>query len=109
MPLRLILALLLALFATPGMATCCKDGAAVPRMAATMVMPSSATHQHHLPATDDRDMAVHGCIGCIPPDNWQRPALAAPALVPVPALATPLATISAGKVLPPALPPPRLG
>jgi hypothetical protein len=88
--MRLILALMLAMFAMP---------AAAPAACHDMAGPAPATTRHAMPMPmpmpmpttmpgDGQPKAIppHGCIGCIPPSDWLAarilPPLLAPTLVP---------------------------
>jgi hypothetical protein len=100
---RLIFTLLLACLALPAMASApCHDGSGE---MAGMTMP------HTMPAPVDnhepKALAVHACMGCIPPATLLRAGMTAP---------MPLAALPAGRALvrfdrrrmtPPATPPPR--
>lgn len=104
---RFLLALLLAAFAMPGVApAACHDDAPVAHHAM-----SSANHIMPMPdgASDRSALAVHACIGCVPPSDWLGPRVARP-VVPVAAtLVAALTTLSTGAVPAPDLPPPRRG
>ncbi|MEG3088135.1 hypothetical protein [Sphingomonas sp. PB4P5] len=102
---RLILVLLLACLALPAMAAApCHDGSGE---MAGMAMP------HARPAPSDepehKAVAVHACMGCIPPATLLRAALAArlPLATLPPARA--LVRFDRGRMTPPATPPPRAG
>lgn len=98
MLVRLLLTLLLALFAAPAMATDCHGA-----KAAHHEMPSG----HDAPAPSDEALAPHACVGCIPPSDWLGARLDTPPLAPS---ADPVASVTAlrlGQAPPPALPPPR--
>lgn len=103
---RLILALLLAAFALPAMASApCHDGSG--RMAGMTMghdAPSPAPVQDQ-----DKAIAVHSCMGCIPPASMVRPAFAVPLLPEGAMLVAPLARFDARRSSPPATPPPRMG
>lgn len=72
--MRLILALMLAIFAVPTAApAACHDAA--PAAASNHAMPMSGDgHPRAIPA--------HGCIGCIPPSDWLAARILPPLLVP---------------------------
>ncbi len=100
---RMILAVLLAAFAFPAMANGpCHDS---PAMMATMTHHDDAPHK--MPASDERGMAPHVCIGCIPP------ATIAPRPVATPYSYAPIrraiiaSAFAPGLSAPPILPPPR--
>jgi len=100
---RLILMLLLAGLALPAMARApCHDGSA--EMAGT-------TMSHAMPKPNDEPerklVAVHACMGCIPPASLLRAGLAAPRPI---AAMTPMARLvrfDRRRMTPPATPPPR--
>ncbi|MFC3582099.1 hypothetical protein [Sphingomonas hylomeconis] len=101
---RLILVLLLACLALPAMAAApCHDGSTgMAGMAMPHAMPA-APEEHERKA-----VAVHACMGCIPPATLLRAGLAAP----LPRVAVPparaLVRFDRGRISPPATPPPRL-
>ena len=104
---RLILALLLAAFALPAMAVVpCHD-----QQGGMRDMPAGMTMRHDAPAPmpehDRKAIAVHACVGCIPPVSIAHPVFAAP-LRPEGVLRAPsLARFDASLSTPPATPPPR--
>jgi len=108
---RMILALLLAAFAFPAMASgpCHASPAMMPgmmmaAMAAPMAHRQNAQHDR---SDQPRSMAAHVCIGCIPP------AMIAPRPVSTPFTYAPMrraiavTAFAAGRSAPPILPPPR--
>lgn len=104
---RLILALLLAAFALPAMASgpCHEPSGEMLDMSSGMQMRHEAPAP--MPGQDRKAIAVHACVGCIPPASIARPALAVP-LRPEGILRSPaLAHFDAGRSTPPATPPPR--
>ena len=100
---RLILMLLLACLALPAMATApCHDGSAeMTGMAMPHVMPAPV-EEHERKA-----VAVHACMGCIPPATLLRAGLAGPLPIAVLARPVPLVRFDRGRMTPPATPPPR--
>ena len=101
---RLILLLLLACLALPAMAAApCHDGSGE---MAGMAMP------HAMPAVPDaqerKAVAVHACMGCIPPATLRRAAMAGPLPLVALQLRAALARFDRGRMTPPATPPPRL-
>lgn len=99
---RLILALLLAVFAMPAMAAGPCHEAPKPQMMAGMAHGS-----HRAPRRDDHATVPHVCIGCIPPASLAVAAVDARALrVAVPRRIV-VAAFDPAAGLPPALPPPR--
>ena len=103
---RLLLALLLAAFAMPGVASAACHDAPVAHSAM-----SSASHVMPMPddASDRSALAVHACIGCVPPSDWLGPRIARPVLPVAATLVAALTTLSTGAVPAPDLPPPRRG
>ncbi|MEN2785856.1 hypothetical protein ACFOKI_10380 [Sphingomonas qilianensis] len=101
---RLILMLLLACLALPAMAAapCHDESGAMSGMAMPHAMPAP-TEEHERKA-----VAVHACMGCIPPATLLRAAMTAP--LPLVALppARALVRFDRGRMTPPATPPPRL-
>lgn len=106
---RLILALLIAAFALPAMAItpCHGSGHDESGTMAGMEMrhdtPAPAPVRDH-----DAAIAVHSCMGCIPPASLVRPAFAAPLRPESAILVAPLARFDARPASPPATPPPRM-
>ncbi|MEG3123683.1 hypothetical protein [Sphingomonas sp. GB1N7] len=101
---RLILALLLAAFALPAMASApCHDGSGkMTGMTMGHDAPAPAPMRDH-----EKAIAVHSCMGCIPPASLVRPAFAVP-LRPEGAMRiVALVRFDAGRSSPPATPPPR--
>lgn len=101
---RLILILLLACLALPAMAAApCHDGSGA---MAGMAMP------HAMPAPieshERKAVAVHACMGCIPPATLRRAAVAEPLPLEPLRLASALVRFDRGRMTPPATPPPRL-
>ena len=112
---RLILALLLAAFAFPAVApAACHDASASRRSAAVMDMPAMGGMQEatsgHRPdheAPDRKATPLHGCIGCVPPSNWNAARVLGVALR-EPAMVTERAAVlDLGAGVAPALRPPR--
>ncbi|MGR6329700.1 hypothetical protein ACU5AX_11595 [Sphingomonas sp. XXL09] len=101
MLIRLILALLLAAFTLPNAAAAACHDTLAPG-AAAHAMPMSH------PAPRQEAVAVHGCIGCIPPSDWWRAPIVAPVPAPQPLLAATIRPLDLGRAAPPALPPPRI-
>lgn len=105
---RLILILLCACLAVPAMASVpCHD--AMPGMAAEMAPGMMGAHDAPAPASapDHKAVAVHACLGCIPPATLLRAGLAAPVLAKAMLTATRGKRFDAGRESPPATPPPR--
>jgi len=113
---RLILALLLAAFAFPAAApAACHDAPAARGHAATMAMAGmdmAATHA----ASDtgpDRGMpdrtatSLHGCIGCVPPSNWNGARIVGASLQEPALLIERAAVLDLGAGVAPTLRPPR--
>ncbi|WP_260597981.1 hypothetical protein [Sphingomonas endolithica] len=100
---RLILMLLLACLALPAMASApCHDGSGeMAGMAMPHTMPAPVENQER------QALAVHACMGCIPPATLLRAGVAAP--MPLAALPAGRALIrfDRGRMTPPATPPPR--
>ena len=99
MLVRLLLALLLAVFAVPTAApAACHDA------------PSTG-HAMPMPAEDERPdaMPVHACVGCIPPSDWLGARVEAPTLISAARPSSPPPASLAGTRAPPDLPPPRRG
>ena len=102
---RLLLMLLLAGLALPAMAAapCHGGGVDMVGMAMPYSMPAPATEH------DRQAVAVHACLGYIPPAMFIRAAVAAPA----PRIAVRrrlmVVAFNPGRTGPPATPPPRLG
>ena len=112
---RLILALLLAAFAFPAVApAACHDAPASRGHAAVMDMAAmGGTHEAisgHRPdheAPDRKATPLHGCIGCVPPSNWNGARVLGVALR-EPAMVTErVAVLDLGAGVAPALRPPR--
>ena len=102
MLVRLILALLLTAFAIPASASmpACHDA---PLGTAT----HAVSGQHHeAPRQDDRAMATHLCIGCVPPADVSA-RVAAPRLVAAMAPVATIARLDLATGDSPRLPPPR--
>ena len=100
---RLILVLLLACLALPAMAAApCNDGSGeMARMAMPHAMPA-APDEHERNA-----VAVHACMGCIPPATLLRAAVVAPLPIVALPLGSALVRFDRGRMTPPATPPPR--
>ncbi len=101
---RLILALLLAVFAFPAVApAACHD---VPTSGAhAMAMDHRAAHP--VPVRDQDAVPPHGCIGCIPPSTWIAAPVVASVLRGKVVLIERAGVLDIGAGSPPALPPPR--
>ncbi|RZM34989.1 MAG: hypothetical protein EOP67_14130 [Sphingomonas sp.] len=96
MLIRLILALMLAAFAFPASApAACHDAPA------THMMPMD-----HAP--EQKATPPHGCIGCVPPSNWNAARILAPAPRTAPATIERAAVLDLGRTIAPDLRPPRL-
>ncbi|WP_242137549.1 hypothetical protein [Sphingomonas sp. TREG-RG-20F-R18-01] len=99
---RLILALLLAAFAFPAMANGpCHDAPAM------MPMAHHGDAPRHMPASDERGMAPHVCIGCIPPATIAPRPVATPFAYAPMRRAIVASAVAPGLRAPPILPPPR--
>jgi len=98
---RLILSLLLAAFALPAMAASPCHDSSVP-MVMSMHHSAPAT-----PAHDDKAVAVHNCIGCIPPSTLKSGADIASPPRPAEIRIAGLARLDPGTAPTPATPPPR--
>lgn len=109
---RLILPLLMAALALPG-ALCAGTPVAgttatVPHGGHDMAAMAGASHDHQAPAPHHYGGTGH-CIGCIPPGNWQGPAIAHEAMPQPSPRALLRQAFLAGLTAMPALPPPRRG
>jgi hypothetical protein len=94
---RLILTVLLAALALPATAAMpCHDDA-----------PMVGESMHHAPASPDRAIPAHICIGCVPPSSWRAARIEAPTLLPATPAPSPLAALAAGPTHAPDPPPPR--
>jgi hypothetical protein len=112
---RLILALLLAAFAFPAVApAACHDASASRGHAVVMDMAAMSgthdamsDHRRDHEAPDRKATPLHGCIGCVPPSNWDGARILGVALR-EPALVTERAAVlDLGAGIAPALRPPR--
>ena len=115
---RLILALLLAAFAFPAVAPAACHDASVSRghgvvmdmagMRGTQAaMSSHGSDQRPDHEPDRKATPLHGCIGCVPPSNWNAARVLGPALR-EPAMVTEWAAVlDLGAGVAPALRPPR--
>lgn len=56
---------------------------------------------------DQKAVPLHGCIGCIPPSNWQGAGVSSVTPADTPALAERAAVLDIGMVAAPVPPPPR--
>ncbi len=100
---RLILALLLAAFAFPAMANGpCHDAPAM------MPMAHHGAAKHRMPGSDERGLAPHVCIGCIPPATIAPRPVATPFAYAPMRRAIVASAFAPGLRAPPILPPPRL-
>lgn len=96
---RLLLILLVAVFAVPSAApAACHDGA---KVAHTMPMRSDDSGPRAVP--------THACLGCIPPSDWLSPQIAGPMLSPVVVRFAPPPALLVGTERTPDLRPPRRG
>lgn len=98
---RLILALLLAAFATP---------AAVAAPACHGETPAVTTHHadhRPAPAPQENEATAHMCIGCVPLADWLGARVAAPTIPAGPMPAIRAERMDLGQASAPALPPPR--
>ncbi|SFO09523.1 hypothetical protein [Sphingomonas sp. OK281] len=108
---RLILALLLAAFAFPAVApAACHDASAARGHAVVMDMAAmSGTHEampdHEAP--DRKATPLHGCIGCVPPSNWNAARVLGVALREPVMVTERAAVLDLGAGVAPALRPPR--
>lgn len=112
---RLILALLLTAFAFPAVApAACHDASASPGHGVVMDMAAMSGTQEALSdhgpdhgAPDRKATSLHGCIGCVPPSNWNGARVLGVALR-EPAMVTErVAVLDLGAGVAPALRPPR--
>jgi hypothetical protein len=112
---RLILALLLAAFAFPAVApAACHDASVSRRHAVVMDMAAMggtyeaiSGHRPDHEAPDRKATPLHGCIGCVPPSNWNTARVLGVALR-EPAMVTErVAVLDLGAGVAPALRPPR--
>lgn len=104
---RMILALLLAAFAFPALANGpCHDPPVV-RHAMAMPHAGHQTPHHGGPASDERGVVPHMCIGCIPPASIAPRPVAVPMAYDAVGRAIIASAFSAGLSAPPILPPPR--
>jgi hypothetical protein len=116
---RLILALLLAAFAFPAVApAACHDASASRRPAVVMDMAAMDMGAHeamsdhgsdHRPdhEPDRKATPLHGCIGCVPPSNWDGARVLAVALREPVVVTGRVAMLDLGAGVAPALRPPR--
>jgi hypothetical protein len=112
---RLILALLLAAFAFPAVApAACHDASASRGHAVVMDMAAmGGTHEAisgHRPdheAPDRKATPLHGCIGCVPPSNWNAARVLEVALREPVMVTERVAVLDLGAGVAPALRPPR--
>ncbi len=95
---RLILTVLLAALALPATA-------AMPCHDDTPMMGEMA---HHAPASPDRAVPAHVCIGCVPPSSWRTARIEMPTLFPAAPAPIPLAVLAAEPARAPDPPPPRV-
>ena len=112
---RLILALLLAAFAFPaGAPAACHDVSAPRGHDVVMDMAAMggaheaiSSHRPDHEAPDRKATPLHGCIGCVPPSNWNTARVLGVALR-EPAMVTErVAVLDLGTGVAPALRPPR--
>ena len=105
--MRFFLVLLFAAFAVPAAApAACHDAStSTPHAMAAMADGMAGTADHETP--DRKAVAVHGCIGCVPPSTWTvaRIADVAPAETAAPIERS--AVFDIGGTTAPALRPPR--
>ena len=121
---RLILALLLAAFAFPAVApAACHDASASRGSAVVMDMAAMDMGAHeamsdigsdhgsnHRPdheAPDRKATPLHGCIGCVPPSNWNGARVPGAALREPVMVTERVAVLDLGAGVAPALRPPR--
>jgi hypothetical protein len=112
---RLILALLLAAFAFPAVApAACHDAPASRGHGVVMDMAAmGGTHEAvsgHRPdheAPDRKATPLHGCIGCVPPSNWNAARVLGVALQEPVMVTERAAVLDLGAGIAPALRPPR--
>lgn len=99
---RLIIALLLVVFAVPAAApAACHDTPAMTQGMAAHEM-TSGTMKHSA-------ITPHGCVGCIPPSDWAGATVAASFARPPVAPLAAISALVAGTAPTLVLPPPRLG
>jgi hypothetical protein len=104
---RMILALLLLAFAFPALAnTPCHDAPVAPHAMAKAHTGHKTPH-HGVPASDERGMVPHMCIGCIPPASIAPRPVAVPIAYGAVRRAIIASAFAAGLSAPPILPPPR--
>jgi hypothetical protein len=112
---RLILALLLAAFAFPAVApAACHDASASRGHGVVMDMAAMggaqeamSDHRRDRGAPDQKVTPLHGCIGCVPPSNWNTARVLGVTLR-EPAMVTErVAALDLGAGIAPALRPPR--
>lgn len=96
---RLLLALLLAAFATP-------VAAATAVCHAETAMQAEHGAHHRMPHRDERTTA-HVCVGCAPLSDWLGERIAAPLPRAVVAPGSRVERLDLGRGIAPALPPPR--
>ena len=121
---RLILALLLAAFAFPAVApAACHDASASRGSAVVMDMAAmdmgaqgamsdigsdhGSNHRPDHEAPDRKATPLHGCIGCVPPSNWNGARVPGVALREPVMVTERVAVLDLGAGVAPALRPPR--
>jgi hypothetical protein len=116
---RLILALLLAAFAFPAVApAACHDASASRGSGVVMDMAAmggaqeamsdhGSDHQAGHEAPDRKATPLHGCIGCVPPSNWDGARVLGVALREPAVVTGRVAVLDLGAGVAPALRPPR--
>jgi hypothetical protein len=111
---RLILALLLAAFAFPAVApAACHDASASRGHGVAMDMAAMSGAQEamsdHRPdhERDRKATPLHGCIGCVPPSNWNTARVLGVALREPAMVTARVAALDLGAGVAPALRPPR--
>ncbi|WP_354290516.1 hypothetical protein [Sphingomonas sp. PvP055] len=104
---RMILALLLLAFAFPALANApCHDAPLAP-LAMAMTHAGHQAPHHGVPASDERGVVPHMCIGCIPPASIAPRPMTAPVAYGAVRRAIVASAFPAGLSAPPILPPPR--
>jgi hypothetical protein len=112
---RLILVLLLAAFAFPAVApAACHDASASRGHAVVMDMAAMSgaldamsNHRPDHEAPDRKATPLHGCIGCVPPSNWNTARVLGVTLREPTMVTERVAALDLGAGIAPALRPPR--